>query len=305
LDRINNKKIKRFVVNMAVALAFLAGSDHKVDAQTTFGCVITNSNTTNVNIRAEPSINSRIEGSLSPEDVAEYEISDDGWHQIENGATKGWVWGDITQLVDCEHAEQMIEGLNDNSGVVLEPREYLEDNLIIFGHQDVLTDEQVLELNTLIDEMTGDNRTRTCDINKPRLIIFATLRQMYQLQRQLGRMEFHSFSGLVDYDGTTLSANNGYCSRNSHNAAVINIDQIPRFRNRRYVISNATVHEISHLYNTRDGARVIPQNTGLDLNNAYYYGTVAGTASDGRCSTYTTEDTVEFCNELEEVFEEQ
>ncbi len=305
LDKINNKKIRRFAVNMAVALAFLSGMDQKADAQTTLGCVITNSNTTNVNIREAPGTNNPIEGTLMPTDVAQYQFSDDGWHLIENGTTTGWVWGDITQIVNCEQAEQMIEGLNDNSGVVLTPREYPADNIILFGDQDVLTDEQVLELNRVIDERTGNNRTYTCDLDKPRLIIFATLKQMYQLQNQLGRMSFHSFTGYVDYDGTTLRPNNGYCNSNTYNAAVVNTDQVFSWRSAEFTTTYAAAHEISHLYNTYDGVRSVAQNSQLELGNAYYHGLVAGTASEGRCSTYTNEGTAEYCNELETVFEEQ
>lgn len=305
LDKITNKKLRRFVVNAAVALSFLSAMPQKADAQTVLDCVITNSNTTNVNIREAPGTNNPIEGSLLPTDVAQYQFSDDGWHLIENGTTTGWVWGDITKLVNCEEAEHMIEGINDNSGVVLTPREYPEDNIIIFGDQDVLTNEQVLELNRLIDERTGNNRTYTCDLDKPRLIIFANLKQMYQLQRQFERMGFHSFAGYIDYDGTTLWPNNGYCNSNTYNAAVVNVEQVFRWRSEEYTTTYATAHEVSHLYNTYDGVRAVPSNSGLELGNAYYNGLVAGEASEGRCSTYTNEGTAEYCNELEQVFEEQ
>lgn len=143
LDRIKNRKFRRFVVNTAVALSFLTAMPPKVDASG-FGCIVTNSNTTNVNIRDGAGTNYAIEGILTPTDVANYRYTQNGWHLIENGSTTGWVSEGITKIVNCNEAEQMIEGLNDNSGVELTPREYPDDNLIIFGEQEVLTDEQVL-----------------------------------------------------------------------------------------------------------------------------------------------------------------
>lgn len=118
-------------------------------------------------------------------------------------------------------------------------------------------------------------------------------------------MDYHSFAGLVDFDGTVLSRNNGYCNNNSYNAAVINIEQTYGWRGRDYTMANVSAHEISHLYNTYDGRRQIPLDAGLELGNAYFHGNVAGDAIEDNCELYVNEGTVSFCYELSDILQEQ
>jgi len=305
IDKIKNRKIKRLVVNTFIALSFLSTNSPKVLAQDGGNCIVTNSNNIGVNIRNGAGIDNAIVGSLSPDEVAQYSFSQHGWNFIAEGDVTGWVSQDLTSIKNCNTAHEMIEGLNDNSGVVLPFREYPQDNVMIFGTQDVLTDEQILELHRFLGEKTGSPYYGDCEQTRPVLIIFVNVKQLHQLQRGgLGRLDFHSFQGIVDFDGTTLTATN-YCSSNSNTAAVINVEEAFPFQSLYETTVNVTAHEISHVWQAVDEQdRRVYQNDPLQLNGAYYIGEVARAASQDRCLFFTNQDTINFCNELGEIVRE-
>lgn len=305
INLIPSKKIRKFILNAVVALSFLTGGNSS-SAQG-LSCVITRTNSTGVNIRSDSSLNGSILGSLSPQELADYNYSQHGWHLIEDeDGVQGWVFADLTAIKECDIARQIIEGSNDNSGVDLPFREYPEENLIIFGTPQYLTDEQIIELRRILRERINRYPANHCETTKPELIIFANTYQINQLQRQVSRTAYHSFSGVVDFDGTKLTASNGYCNNNSYSAAVINIgENLVFYRNEQYSEGNVTAHEIAHLEGAGHGVdNTMAPNMELDTDNAYYHGNVAGEAITDRCHLFTNEETREYCDELNEVFEQ-
>lgn len=302
ISKVNNKKLKRLA--LAIITAFTIATENSPTVNADGGtCVVTATPNTNINIREGPGTNYPVIGTLTPYEYVDYEYTQNGWHLIEEDGNRGWVFEDISILRQCDTAQSIVEGMNNRNGIRLPFRDY--GNILIFGDENVLTDQQTLDLFNLIQSYTNTNLEDQCSTRLPLIIVYGNIRDMYTLVPQIGR-NIHSVAGSVNFDGESLWPTT-YCEGNTHPMAFINIETSLSyfFITPEEAALIAAPHELSHVLGSEHFATNISTDTEVEVMNAYWWGNMGHLAFLRNCRILSNPESQEVCNEIQEIYEEQ
>lgn len=302
ISKISNKKLKRLALAIITAFTIATESPQNISAQSGT-CVVTATPDTNINIREGPGTNYPVIGTLTPYEYVNYEYTQHGWHLIEEEGNRGWVFEDISILRQCDTAQSIVEGMNNRNGVSLPFRDY--GNILVFGDENVLTDQQTLNLFSLIQSYTNTEIKDQCSTRLPLIIVYGSIRDMYTLVPQIGR-NIHSVAGSVNFDGETLWPTT-YCGGNTHPMAFINIETSLSyfFITPEEAALIAAPHELSHVLGSKHFDTNTPTDTEIEAMNAYWWGNMGHLAFLRNCRILSNPESQEVCTQIQQIYEEQ